>query len=53
MKQGTDFHVWVGYTQIRYGENGKTTNGSWDCLALLTVSSDKDGWTVTDVMEAP
>ena len=53
VKQGTGYHVWVGYTQVRYDKDGKETNGSWNCLALLTVSVNNDGWTVTKVQEAP
>lgn len=53
VKQESEFHVWVGYTQVRYDETGESTNGSWDCLALLIVSPDKEGWTVTEIREHP
>lgn len=47
-------HLWIAYDREQYDENGELACGSWNILALISLSKNANGeWFVTEIDEAP
>ncbi len=50
---GNEGHVWLDYSLVRYGENGKIVNSSNDILLLCYIEKQWGEWKVVQTKEAP